>query len=96
VIGRVWRGWNTPEHADAYEHLLRDEIFPTIIAKQTPGFRRIELFRRPAGAEMEFMTVMIFDNFESVRAFAGTDGEAAWVPPKARAILARFDERATH
>jgi hypothetical protein len=50
MIGRVWRGWTTPEQADAYEHLLRDEIFPAILAKQIPGFRRIELFRRPAEA----------------------------------------------
>ena len=39
---------------------------------------------------------MWFDDIESVRAFAGTDYEAAVVPPKARALLTRFDERSQH
>jgi hypothetical protein len=33
---------------------------------------------------------------EQVRAFAGEDYEAAYVPPRARAVLARFDDRSAH
>jgi heme-degrading monooxygenase HmoA len=96
MIGRVWHGWTAPDRADAYETLLRNEVFPGILAKGVAGFRRIELFRRPDGAEVQFMTVMWFDNPEAVRAFAGPDEEAAYVPPRAREILARFDARAQH
>ncbi|HEX2136140.1 MAG TPA: antibiotic biosynthesis monooxygenase [Microvirga sp.] len=96
MIGRVWHGFTTPQHADAYEALLKTEVFPGILAKNVDGFRRIELFRRPAGEEVEFMTVMWFASLEAVRAFAGEDYEAAYVPAKARALLARFDERAQH
>ncbi len=39
---------------------------------------------------------MWFDSIEAVRAFAGDDYEAAVVPPKARAILARFDAHSQH
>lgn len=96
MIGRVWHGWTTPARADDYESLLRTEVFPGILARGVPGFRRIELFRREAGAEVEFMTVMWFDDHDAVRGFAGDDAEAAYVPPAARRVLARFDARAQH
>lgn len=96
MIGRIWRGWTTPHNADAYETLLRDEIFPGIVGRKVPGFRRIELFRAPAGEEVEFVTVMWFDSLQAVKAFAGDDYETAVVPPKARAVLKRFDARSQH
>jgi antibiotic biosynthesis monooxygenase (ABM) superfamily enzyme len=96
MIGRIWHGWTTPDNADAYEALLRHEIFAGIEARQIPGYRGIHLLRRDAGAEVEFVTVMWFDSLDAVRAFAGEDYEAAVVPPKARALLARFDARSAH
>lgn len=96
MIARIWQGWTTPENADAYERLLRTEIFPGISAKDVAGYRGIELLRRPIGHEVEFMTIMWFDSLEAVTAFAGEDHEAAYVPAKARQVLARFDERARH
>jgi hypothetical protein len=39
---------------------------------------------------------MWFDSIDAVRAFAGEDYEAAVVPPKARALLSRFDARSQH
>ncbi|MFN3658988.1 MAG: antibiotic biosynthesis monooxygenase family protein [Pseudolabrys sp.] len=96
MISRIWRGWTTPENADAYERLLCDEIFPGILGRGIAGFRRIELFRGPAGDEVEFVTVMWFDSMDAVKAFAGEDHETAVVPPKARAVLKRFDGRSRH
>jgi hypothetical protein len=46
--------------------------------------------------EVEFITVMLFDSVESVKQFAGEDYERAYVPPKARELLTRFDERSQH
>ncbi|MEJ1158148.1 antibiotic biosynthesis monooxygenase family protein [Prosthecomicrobium sp. N25] len=96
MIVRIWFGWTTPENADLYEGLLRAEIFPGILARKVPGFRSIELLRREAGDEVEFATIMRFDSFEAVKAFSGEDYEAAVVPPKARAVLKRFDARSRH
>ena len=42
------------------------------------------------------MTVMWFRDLAAVKAFAGADYEAAYVPAKARAVLARFDQRSQH
>jgi len=89
-------GWTTPENADAYEALLRSEIFTGIVGKHIGGFRRIELLRRPAGAEVEFVTIMWFSSLAAVKAFAGERYEDAVVPAAARLLLQRFDEQSLH
>lgn len=96
MISRIWHGYTNSENADAYESLLKEEIFVGIRGRRIPGFREIQLFRRDLGAEVEFVTVMWFDSLDAVRIFAGPDHEAAVVPPKARALLARFDARSAH
>ncbi|HET6522761.1 MAG TPA: hypothetical protein VFG47_23500 [Geminicoccaceae bacterium] len=97
MIVRIWHGWTSPENADRYETLLRQEIFPGIAAKGVAGYLGIELLRRalPDG-EVEFVTVMRFDSWDAVRHFAGEDMERAYVPAKAREVLARFDARSQH
>lgn len=96
MISRIWHGYTTAANADAYEALLRTEIFTGIGERQIAGYRGIQLFRRDLGQETEFITVMWFDSLDDVRAFAGDDYEVAVVPSKARALLARFDERSQH
>lgn len=96
MIVRIWHGYTTPENADAYQHLLEREIFGGIENRMIPGFRGIKLLRRPLGDEIEFVTVMEFDDLNAVRAFAGEDHEVAVVPASARKLLARFDERSQH
>ena len=96
MIARIWHGWTVPDNADKYESLLRQEIFIGIQQRHIPGFKSIQLLRRAMGAEVEFVTFMLFDSLESVREFAGEDYEAAVVPQNARALLARFDARSQH
>ena len=96
MISRIWHGWTTPANADAYEALLKSEIFLGINNRKIVGYRGISLFRRNLGGEVEFVTVMMFDSMEAVQAFAGEDYEVAVVPPKARALLSRFDARSQH
>ncbi|WP_424627979.1 antibiotic biosynthesis monooxygenase family protein [Bradyrhizobium sp. SYSU BS000235] len=96
MIARIWHGWTTPANADAYERLLRTEIFPGILARKIEGFRDIQLLRRDDGGEVEFITIMNFDSLEAVIAFAGPNYEEGVVPPKARAVLSRFDAVSQH
>lgn len=96
MITRIWHGWTTPESADKYETLLKEEIFTFIQNRKIPGFQGIQLNRREVGDEVEFLTIMSFDSLEAVRVFAGEDYELAFVPDKARAILSHFDQRAQH
>ena len=96
MISRIWHGYTTPENADAYEDLLKEEIFVGIRDRNIRGFREIQLFRRSLEDEVEFITVMWFDSLDAVRLFAGEDYALAVVPPKARQVLKRFDARSQH
>ena len=96
MICRLWRGWTTPDNADAYERVLRGQVIPGIEARRIPGFRRIDVMRREAGDEVEFQTLMWFDSIEAIKAFVGEDYSVSHVPDAARAVLARFDSHAAH
>jgi antibiotic biosynthesis monooxygenase (ABM) superfamily enzyme len=96
MILRYWRGWTTPENADAYQRIVSTEVLPGIAARNVDGYLGAYLARRELGGEVEFATIMKFDSIESVRAFAGQDYETAYVPPRARAVLSRYDERSAH
>lgn len=96
MIARIWHGWTSPSNADAYESLLKREIFTGIQNRRIAGYRGIQLLRRKVGDEVEFVTVMGFDSIDAIRAFAGEDYEAAVVPPAAQALLSRFDARSQH
>jgi hypothetical protein len=39
---------------------------------------------------------MWFDSWDAVKQFGGADYETSVVPPKARAVLSRFDAKSQH
>jgi hypothetical protein len=95
MILRIWRGWTTKDRANAYETLLNGTIAPAIMQRGIAGLRDLSVFRND-GDEVEFLTVMTFDDWDAVAEFAGPDPTASVVPPAARAVLARFDEHSRH
>jgi hypothetical protein len=95
MICRIWRGWTTPESASAYERIVRGQVIPGIEAMRVHGFRHIDLMRRD-GAEVEFLTIMWFDDIAAVKRFVGEDYEVSHVPAEARAVLKRFETHAAH
>jgi antibiotic biosynthesis monooxygenase (ABM) superfamily enzyme len=96
MICRLWRGWTTPEDADAYERIVRTEVMPGIEARKIPGLRHMDLMKRDLGGEIEFQTLMWFDSIEEIKTFMGEDYSLSHVPPEARALLNSFDDRAAH
>ena len=96
MICRIWHGWTTPANADAYERIVRRDVIPGIEAMQIAGFRHIDLLRRELADEVLFVTLMWFDGVASLQAFIGEDYTVSHVPPAARAVLSRYDERAAH
>lgn len=94
VIARVWHGWANLEDADKYEEHLRPELLPGL--SKVPGFRGSYLLRRAVRDEVEFVTIILWDAVENVRAVAGEDYEKAVIPEERRRYLKRFDARAAH
>jgi heme-degrading monooxygenase HmoA len=94
MIARVWRGYARPEDADAYEAMLKPELLPGL--SKVEGFRESYLLRRQTGDEVEFVTIILWDSLENIRAIAGADYETAVVPEERRQHLSRFDDKAAH
>ena len=94
MIGRLWHGWTKPENSDGYEEFVRTEILPRLY--RIPGYKGAYFLRREGQDETEFVTLTFFENMQAVRRFAGDDYEAAVVPPEARKLLSRFDQKSRH
>jgi aminoglycoside 6'-N-acetyltransferase len=98
VIVRIWHGWTTPDNADAYQQLLDETIVPNILARGIPGLREVDILRQRGidDGEVEFLTIMTFDDWAAVESFAGPDTTAAVVPASAQRLLARHDQHSQH
>ncbi len=94
MIARVWHGYTKPEHANGYESMLKPELLPGI--SKVKGYRGSYLLRREAGAEVEFITIMLWDSIDAIRAVAGKDYETAMIPEQRRKYLSRYDAKSTH
>jgi heme-degrading monooxygenase HmoA len=94
MIARIWHGYTKPEHADAYEAMLKPELLPGI--SKVEGYIGSYLLRRIVGSEIEFITIMLWDSIESIRAVAGPDYETAVVPEERRKYLAHYDPKSAH
>lgn len=94
MIARVWHGYTKPEHADAYEAMLKPELLPGISKVQ--GYRGSYLLRREAGDEVEFITIMLWESMDAIRAVTGPDHETAVIPEERRKYLAHYDPKSVH
>jgi heme-degrading monooxygenase HmoA len=94
MIARLWRGHTTHANADAYEAMLKPDLLPGLSQKK--GFRGSFLLRRNRGDEVEFVTMILWDSLDDLRAVAGPDYETAIVPEERKAVLSRWDDKAAH
>jgi heme-degrading monooxygenase HmoA len=94
MIARIWHGQTRPEHADAYEAMLKPELLPGI--SEAKGFKGSYLLRKDSGDEVDFITIILWDSIDAVRAFVGEDYEASVIPEERRKYLSRHDAKAKH
>ena len=60
------------------------------------GYAGATLLQRRASAGVEIVVITWWRSLEAIRAFAGTDIDAAVVADEAASLLTRFDRRARH
>ena len=94
MIARIWHGYTKPEDADAYEAKLKPEILPGI--GKIPGYRGSYVLRRPNENEVEFVTILIWDSIEAIRAVAGENYSVSIVPEDRLKYLSRHEKHASH
>jgi antibiotic biosynthesis monooxygenase (ABM) superfamily enzyme len=91
MIARIWHGWTKRADAETYEEMLRNEIFPSIAARDIKGYRSAELFIREDGDEIEFVTLLRFDSMNAVKEFAGFDESKPVIFPGVEKLLTRME-----
>ena len=94
MVARTWRGYATRAQADAYAAMLKPELLPGL--SQVKGYRGSYLLRRNLGDEVEFITIILWDSLDAIKAIAGDDYERAIVPEERRKHLLRWDDVAAH
>jgi antibiotic biosynthesis monooxygenase (ABM) superfamily enzyme len=94
MIARIWHGYTKPENADAYEAKLKPEMLPGI--GKVPGYRGGYVLRRSAENEIEFVTIMIWESLEALKAVAGPNYTVSIIPEDRLRFLARHDSHAMH
>jgi heme-degrading monooxygenase HmoA len=90
----MWRGWTSPENADAYAAFLLGSLFPSM--RELDGFLDADVLRRRDGDEVAFVTLTRFRSLEAIQAFAGDEYEVPVLEPEALALLSRYEPRAVH
>jgi hypothetical protein len=89
MIARLWKGWPTPENADAYEKLLRETVLPGL--QQIGGYRGGYILRQVGDEEVELAVLNLFDSLDAIRAFAAPDYTIPVFEPEARQPLSKVE-----
>ena len=94
TITRSWHGVTRAEHADEYLQY----IVETGVAgyKSIPGNLGVEILRRVEGDRCHFWTVTKWDNYESIKKFAGEEYEKAKYYPEDEKYLLEFEPNVIH
>jgi len=66
------------------------------MVRAVDGYAGATLLQRRASAGVEIVVITWWRSLEAIRAFAGTDIDAAVVADEAASLLTRFDRRARH
>jgi heme-degrading monooxygenase HmoA len=94
MISRQWRGLAKAAHAQEYVQHLKTDTFPQI--RRIPGFVDASILTRIVERGVEFLIVTHWESLNAIHAFAGTDAEAAVVPPKVQRMMVEYDQRVRH
>lgn len=94
MIARTWRGWTRARDAESYAKYIKETGLAAYAT--TPGNRGAWLLHRLDGDRAEFVAVSLWDDLESIFAFAGEDIEAAVFYPEDDRFLVDRETRVNH
>lgn len=94
MIERHWKGIARSTEADNYiKHLLED-TFPKL--KSIDGFLKASILKRTVANGVEFLIVTVWESYEPIKRFAGTDPSVAVVPDLVQAMMIEFEKKVVH
>ena len=94
MIARSWHGRVPSSKAEAYyAYLLRTGLSDY---RTTPGNRDVYVFRRNEGAITHYLLTTLWESYDAIRAFAGSDYERARYYPEDDDYLLDREPFVTH
>lgn len=94
AIVRHWSARSTETQLPKYLEHFSKNVLPEL--RRVSGFLGATVSVRHGASEAEIFVETTWRSLEGIRAFAGSDVEAAVVPPEAAALLVDFDRRVRH
>jgi heme-degrading monooxygenase HmoA len=95
MIVRIWTGATRAADADAYESYMREVALPGYAG--VPGNSEVLMLRRPLdGDRTEFTMITVWQDMDSIRAFAGPDPERAVFYPQDEQFLVERELTVRH
>jgi uncharacterized protein len=94
TILRRWSARTTEAQLQKYLEHFSKNVLPEL--RRVPGYLGAVVSLKRLNNEVKIVVETNWRSFESIRAFAGSDLEAAVVAPEAAALLTSFDHRVRH
>jgi uncharacterized protein YciI/heme-degrading monooxygenase HmoA len=94
TILRRWSARTTEAQLPKYLEHFSKNVLPEL--RRVPGYLGATVSLRRLESEVEIVVETTWRSLESIRAFAGSDLEAAVVASEAAALLTSFDRRVQH
>jgi uncharacterized protein YciI/heme-degrading monooxygenase HmoA len=94
AIARHWSARATEAQLPKYLEHFSKNVLPEL--RRAPGYLGANVSIRHNASEAEVFVETTWRSLEAIRAFAGTDLEAAVVAPEAAALLTDYDRRVRH
>ena len=94
MIARIWHGRTKAEHFEEYSDFMQRRAVADY--ESTDGFLQLTFLRRLEGDIAHFQLITYWEDYESIRNFAGQDYDRAKYYPQDSNYLLEFEERVTH
>lgn len=94
MITRIWHGRTRTADAAVYRQYVIDTGIPDYLA--TPGNRGAQIWQRQEGGITHIWAVSWWDNYESIKAFAGEEMEQARYYEEDKRYLLEFEPQVIH
>lgn len=94
MIVRMWHGRVHPDNSSAYREFLRQRAIPDY--QSVKGNINVKILERCEESATHFITMTMWESFDSIKAFAGEDIETAKYYPEDKDYLLEFEPTVVH
>ncbi len=94
MIARLWSARTTKDQSSRYLEHFWQSVVPSL--RKFDGYVAASVLVRPNGDAVEILVTTVWQSFEAIDAFAGSDRETAVVAREAAALLTDYDRRVRH